>query len=55
MSQTQNWYILRISDQKLKQTYFYLMTTFYNFTLKIETSWEEEEEEETHFGNLEYQ
>ena len=46
MSQTQKW-----SAQKLKQAYFYPYVTFYNFTLKIETSWEEE----VHFGNLECQ
>ena len=34
---------------KKKKHIFTLMTTFYNFTLEIETSWEEEE---AHFGNL---
>ena len=33
-------YILKKSTQKLKNI-FSLMTTFYNFTLKIETSWAE--------------
>ena len=32
-------YILRKSTQKIKKHIFLLMTTFYNFTLKIETSW----------------
>ena len=32
-------HILRRSAQKLKNIFFHLMTIFYNFTLKIETSW----------------
>ena len=38
--QTQKWYILKRSAQKFKNIYIFpLMTTFYNFTLKMETSW----------------
>ena len=32
-------YILKTIAQKLKKRYFSLMATFYNFALKIETSW----------------
>ena len=41
-------------EMKKKKHIFTLMTTFYNFTLETETSWEEEEEEEeeAQFGNL---
>ena len=39
MSQTQKWYILRSAEKKnIKKTYFPLMTTFYKFPLKIDTS-----------------
>ena len=39
-SQTQKWYIFRWSSHKLWKKYICpLMTTFYNFTFKVETSW----------------
>ena len=39
-SQTQKWYIFRRRSHKLwKKFIFPLMTTFYNFTFKVDTSW----------------
>ena len=38
MSQAKNAYFEK-KYPKIKKTYFPFMTTFYNFTLKIETSW----------------
>ena len=39
MSQTQKWYTLRRSAQKLKKKHIFpLMITYYNLTLKMETS-----------------
>ena len=39
MPQSQKMYIFEKKCPKIKKHIFPLMTTFYNFTLKIETSW----------------